>query len=438
MDKGIVNFTGMKVQIISIGNELLIGDTVNTNASWMGEFMTGLGFEVTEVHTISDELNLIKSTLSYSMKHADVVLCTGGLGPTHDDITKAAIAELFGVTMKSDKKVLDYIKKLFESRNIPFSESNKIQAEVPENCEVLFNKMGTAPGMWFYENGCYLVSMPGVPYEMKYLMENAVSQKLRKVFGDVGFLHSRYLKTIGIGESTLSDTIIGDLNSFFNNGVSLAYLPMPGGVTLRLNGKGATRSEAEESVNKLADHIYGKASKYIIGEGKHLTISEAIGKILTEQNKTIATAESCTGGMIVNELTNIAGSSAYTLGGIVSYANSVKINQLGVSENDLNDYGAVSREVALQMAKGVAEKLGSDIGISTTGVAGPGGGSEEKPVGTVWMGYWSKDDHFAIKALFTKDRLLNKERSMRTTLEMARRVLKGIDEMPYNLEKQYP
>lgn len=436
MDKGILNFSGMKVQIISIGNELLIGDTVNTNASWMGEFMTDLGFEVTEVHTISDELNLIKSTISYSMKHADVVLCTGGLGPTHDDITKAAIAELFGVDMRLEKRVLDYIKKLFESRNIPFSESNRIQAEVPENCEVLFNKMGTAPGMWFYENNCYLASMPGVPYEMKYLMENVISKKLRKEFGDVGFLYSRYLKTVGIGESTLSDTVIGDLNSFFNNGVSLAYLPMPGGVTLRLNGKGKTKSEAEGSVNKLADHIYEKASKYIIGEGKDLTISDAIGKILIEQNKTIAAAESCTGGMIANELTNIAGSSAYMLGGIVSYANSVKVKQLDVSESDLENYGAVSKEVALQMAKGVAEKLGSDIGISTTGVAGPGGGSEDKPVGTVWMGYWSKDDHFAIKALFTKDRLLNKERSMRTSLEMVRRVLKGINEMPYNLEKQ--
>lgn len=433
-----MNFSAMKVQIISIGNELLIGDTVNTNATWMGEFMTGLGFEVTEVHTISDEKQLIKSTISYAMKNAQVVLCTGGLGPTHDDITKAAIAELFGVDMRLENRVLDYIKKLFESRNIPFSESNKIQAEVPENCEVLFNKMGTAPGMWFYENDCYLVSMPGVPYEMKYLMENLISQKLRKVFGDVGFLHSRYLKTVGIGESTLSDNIIGDLNSFFNNGVSLAYLPMAGGVTLRLNGKGNTKSEAEESVNKLAEYIYKKASKYIIGEGKYFTISEAVGEILIGQDKTIATAESCTGGMIANELTNIAGSSAYMLGGIVSYANSVKVKQLDVSERDLENYGAVSKEVALQMAKGVAEKLGSDIGISTTGVAGPGGGSEDKPIGTVWMGYWSKDDHFAIKALFTKDRLLNKERSMRTTLEMARRVLKGINEMPYNLEKQYP
>ncbi len=286
----------MKVQIISIGNELLIGDTINTNASWTGEFMTSLGFEVTEIHTISDELELIKSTIARSMEVSNIVLCTGGLGPTHDDITKAALTDLFNVSMKSDASVLEHIKKLFESRNIPFSKSNHAQAEVPENSEVLFNKMGTAPGMWFYENGCYLACMPGVPFEMKYLMKTPIAEKLRDVFGDVGFLYSRYLKTVGIGESTLSDTVIGDLYSFFVEGVSLAFLPMAGGVTLRLNGKGATKQEAEESVKKLVNHIYKTASKYIIGEGKYYTISESVGEILKAQNKTIATAESCTGG----------------------------------------------------------------------------------------------------------------------------------------------
>ena len=427
----------MKAQIISIGNELLIGDTINTNATWMGEFLTSLGFEVTEIHTISDEKRVIKSTISRSMLQSDIVLCTGGLGPTHDDITKTAIAELFGVELKTDKSVLEYIERLFESRNIPFSKSNGAQAEVPVNCEVLFNKMGTAPGMWFHENDCYIASMPGVPYEMKYLMKNLVSEKIQEAFGNIGFLHSRYLKTVGIGESTLSDNIIGDVSSLFENGVSLAYLPMPGGVTLRLNGTGKTRAKAEESVNNLADHIYKKADKYIIGEGKDLSIAEALGRILIHQNKTIATAESCTGGMIANELTNIAGSSAYFLGGIVSYANTVKVNQLGVSEKELDTAGAVSKNVALQMAEGTANRLGTDIGISTTGIAGPDGGTKDKPVGTVWIGYWSKEDHFAVKALFTKDRLLNKERSMRVALEMTRRVLSGIEEMPYNLEKQY-
>lgn len=427
----------MTVQIISIGNELLIGDTINTNASWMGNFMTELGFEVTQVHTISDDKQLIKSTITRAMKQAKVVLCTGGLGPTHDDITKAAVAELFKVGMRTDDEVLLFIKELFLKRNIPFSNSNHAQAQIPENSEVLFNKMGTAPGMWFNYNGSYLACMPGVPHEMKYLMENPIANKLREEFGDIGFLYSRYMQTVGIGESTLSDEIIGDLSSYFNNGVSLAYLPHAGGVTLRINGKGDTKQEAMDSVNALAKHICKKAGDFVIGEGKNLTIAEAVGNLLKKQQKTIVTAESCTGGLIANELTNIAGSSAYMLGGIVAYANQVKINHLGVLASDLENDGAVSKLVALQMAKGAAERLGADIGISTTGIAGPGGGTEEKPVGTVWIGFWSKDEHFAIKALFTKNRLLNKERSMRVALEIVRRTLLEQNEMPYSLEKQY-
>ncbi len=428
----------MKVQIISIGNELLIGDTINTNAAWMGEFMTRLGFEVTQVHTISDERGLIKQTIAESMKNSDVVLCTGGLGPTHDDITKAAVAELFGAGLIVNDEVLEFVKSRFEKWKIRFSKSNFGQAEVPSNCEVLFNNMGSAPGMWFFEDDCYLACMPGVPVEMKFLMKNRILPKLQEQFGNVGFLHARYLKTVGIGESTLSDEVLGDMSRFYKNGVSLAFLPFLAGVTLRLSGQGATNKEAEESVNKLADYIYQKAGTYIIGEGKDITIAECVGKLLKSQNKTIATAESCTGGLIANELTDIPGSSDYMLGGIVSYANSVKMNQLHVSEADLNTVGAVSKEVALQMAKGAAERFGSDIGISTTGIAGPGGGSKEKPVGTVWIGYWSRQDHFAIKAHFTKNRLINKERSMRVALEIVRRTLLGIKEMPYNMEKQLP
>lgn len=428
----------MKVQIISIGNELLIGDTVNTNASWLGEFLTGLGFTVTQVHTISDELDLIKKTIKTAMQESEVVICTGGLGPTHDDMTKKAVAELFDVGYKLHQDSLDYIKSLFEKRNIPFSESNYSQAEVPENAEVLFNKAGTAPGMWF-EAGSYLAVLPGVPYEMKYLMRKRVAPKLREAFGDIGYLYSHYIKTAGIGESTLSDQVLGDLSDYFENGVSLAFLPSPGGVTLRLNGKGRTKEEAKENLQKLTDVIYQKAGKYIYGEGKDFSISEAVGELLKEKGLKIAVAESCTGGLIANTFTDVAGSSDYFDGGIVSYANHVKVKQLGVFQDDLDSVGAVSKEVALQMAKGVAEKLDTEIGISTTGIAGPGGGTEEKPVGTVWMGYYQKDGaHFAIKAMFTKDRLMNKERTKMVLLEITRRILKGIDTMPYDLKKQLP
>lgn len=428
----------MKVQIISIGNELLIGDTINTNASWLGEFLTGLGFTVTRVHTISDELDLIKGTVKMALQESDVVICTGGLGPTHDDMTKKAVAELFNVGYKLDQQTLDYIKSIFEKRNIPFSKSNQSQAEIPENAEVLFNKTGTAPGMWF-EAGSYLAVLPGVPYEMKYLMKKRVAPKLREAFGDIGYLYSHYIKTAGIGESTLSDQILGDLSEYFENGVSLAFLPSPGGVTLRLNGSGATKEEAKENLKSLSDVIHQEAGKYIYGEGKEFSISEAVGSLLKEKGWRISVAESCTGGLIANTFTDVSGSSDYFDGGIVCYANHVKVNQLGVLQEDLDSVGAVSKEVALQMAKEVAEKLGTEIGISTTGIAGPGGGTEEKPVGTVWMGFYQNGgEHFAIKAMFTKDRLINKERTKMVLLEITRRILKGIEIMPYDLKKQLP
>lgn len=430
------NLCPMKAEIISIGNELLNGDTVNTNASWMGQFLTGLGFEVVRIHTISDDLDLIKQTIRQGMDESNLVITTGGLGPTHDDMTKKAVAELFDTGYKLHQQTLDYVKEMFKKRNIPFSKSNYSQAEVPENCEVLFNKSGTAPGMWFDEDGKHLAVLPGVPYEMKYLMKKRVSEKLRDMYGNLGYLYSHYIKTAGIGESTLSDEVLGDLSEYFTNGVKLAFLPAPGGVTLRLNVRGDSKEDAQKKVQKLSELIYEKAGPYIYGEGKDLTLSEAVGSLLKERNMMIATAESCTGGLIANSITDIPGSSEYMTGGIISYANVVKVNQLGVSQDDLDTVGAVSKEVALQMAKGVAEKLGSDIGISTTGVAGPGGGTEEKPVGTVWIGFYEKGgQHFAVKAFFTKDRLMNKERSKMVALEIVRRVLKGMDTMPYDLKK---
>ncbi len=431
------NFGPMKAQLISIGNELLIGDTINTNAAWMGQFLNDFGIEVSRVHTISDEHDLIKSTVQKSMEESDLVITTGGLGPTHDDITKTTIADLFDAKMVQDERVLDYVKELFKSRNIPFSESNSWQAMVPENCEVLFNKAGTAPGMWFHENDCFLAVLPGVPFEMKYLMKRRVSSKLREQTNGIGFIHTEYLKTAGIGESTLSDYILGDASSYLNEKVSLAFLPSFGQVTLRITGRGSTKEEAIEKSKALVGYINEKAANYIYGHHKDHSLSDRVGQLLIDQKKFIATAESCTGGLIANTLTDIPGSSGYVMGGIISYSNSVKKDQLGVLEYDLNTYGAVSKQVALQMAKGVAEATGADIGISTTGVAGPGGGSDEKPVGTVWIGFYSKEQHFAVKALFTKDRLVNKQRTTIVALEITRRILSNIEELPYSLTKDF-
>ncbi|MTI88338.1 MAG: competence/damage-inducible protein A [Balneolaceae bacterium] len=431
------NLLTMKAEIISIGNELLNGDTVNTNAAWLGEFLTGIGFEVVRIHTISDGHNVIAKTVDTALNESDLVISTGGLGPTHDDMTKKAVADLFGVGYKRDQQVLAHVQAMFEKRNIPFSKSNYAQAEIPENGETLFNKWGTAPGIWFDLEDKHLAVLPGVPYEMKHLIKEKVAPKLREHYGEVGFLYSKYLKTAGVGESILSDEILGDLSLYLNEEVKLAFLPNLGGVTLRLMARGQDKEAAWSKLKPLHDVIYEKAAPFIFGEGKHCSISEAVGDLLREQELRIATAESCTGGLIASSITDIAGSSDYMKGGIVSYADSVKLYQLGVLSDTLESEGAVSKKVALQMAKGVAEKLDADIGISTTGVAGPGGGSEEKPVGTVWIGFYQKEkQYFAVKAFFTKDRLMNKERSKMVALEMVRRVLKGINTMPYDLKKE--
>lgn len=427
----------MNAEIISIGDELLIGDTINTNAAWLGEFLSGYGFTIKQVHTISDDLDLIKATIQSAMMKSDLVITTGGLGPTHDDLTKKAVADLFEVKLKLDQQTLDYVKAMFEKRNIPFSKSNYHQAEVPENAEVLFNKAGTAPGMWFEVAEHFLAVLPGVPYEMKYLMKNKVTPLLREKTGDLGYFYKKYIKTAGVGESTLSDKVLGDLSDYMKGDTGLAFLPSAGGVTLRISARGEDKSDAIQKTEALSKIIYEKAGDFIFGEGKDLELSEAVGRLLKEKGYTIATAESCTGGLVSNAITDIPGSSEYMMGGIISYANSVKEKQLGVQKEDLDEYGAVSRQVALQMARGVAIRLNADIGISTTGIAGPGGGTPDKPVGTVWIGFYRRGkEHFALKTRFSKDRLLNKERSKMVALECIRRVLKGIETMPYDLKRQ--
>ena len=427
----------MNTHIISIGNELLIGDTTNTNASWIGRHLTEVGMNVTRVHTIPDDAELIKSVISQSMKEADLVITTGGLGPTHDDITKKAVCELFDVEMQLNQTVLDFIKEMFAKRGIPFSGSNNAQAFVPVNCEVLFNKAGTAPGMWFHENGSYLAVLPGVPSEMEYLMKKWVLPKIGHLFPETGVIHKRYLKVAGIGESTLSDNILPDLRNLLGKQkhVTVAFLPSHGNITLRVNSTANTLAEAEQKIQPVIEYIYEKAGIFIYGEGKEVTLSEVIGSLLKERKLTIAVAESCSGGLIANLLTDIPGSSEYMMGGVVAYSNSVKKEVLGVSQTDIETVGAVSKEVALQMAQNVAARLGADIGISTTGVAGPGGGTPEKPVGTIWIGFFGLGYHFALNARLTNDRLINKSRAASTTLETVRRVLKGIDTMPYQLKQ---
>lgn len=416
-----------KAHIITIGNELLIGDTVNTNSSWIGSKLTESGFSVQKMVSISDDFKPIIQNISDSLAEADLTIVTGGLGPTHDDITKKAVTQLFESELIEDEYVLNHVKGIFERRGFTFSKSNREQALVPKCCEVLFNKQGTAPGMWFEKEGHYLAVLPGVPHEMKYLMEARVTRKIEECFPDPEQIIIEYFRTAGIPESTLSDTI-GNLDEFTNNGVGVAYLPNPSGVTIRIS------ANSEEKLVKLRETIHDRAGTYIYGKGKDLKLAEVVGGLLVNKKLTVATAESCTGGMLSNEITDIAGSSRYMLGGVIAYSNEIKRDLLGVSQDSLDQYGAVSKVVALQMAKGVAEHLGADIGVSTTGIAGPTGGTKEKPVGLVWMGFWINGEHFALRSVFTNDRLINKERTVMVVLETVRRHLLNIESMPYELK----
>ena len=426
-----------QAHIISVGNELLIGDTVNTNASGIGSFLTGFGFDVNRVVTLPDLYKPLLKEISKSFYQADLTIITGGLGPTHDDITKKVVAELFGDKMVIDKQVLNHIEEIFEKRGFEMSRANREQAMVPDSCNVLFNKKGTAPGLWFNQNGHCLAVLPGVPYEMEYLLENGVRNKIKETFTGLDVWVTEYFKTAGIPESTLSEQI-GDLNQFVNNGVGVAYLPGPGGVTIRISASGKDKDSAADKLRDLKKLVNERAGEFIYGKGKNTLLEEVIGKLLTDQKKSISTAESCTGGMLADRITNIAGCSRYMNGGVVTYSNESKVNILGVSADDIEKHGAVSSQVALQMAKNVAELYNADIGVATTGIAGPGGGTAKKPVGLVYMGFWMDGSHFALKTIFTEDRLINKKRSVAVVLDTVRRSLLGIDGIPYNLKPINP
>lgn len=427
----------MKCQIISIGDELLIGDTVNTNASWLGGTLAGQGVEVTRVHTIGDGAGVIRSVIRQAMDEAGLVITTGGLGPTHDDITKKTVADIFQAEMTVHEPTLHAIKKAFKKRNIPFTASNYRQAEVPDNCEVLMNRRGTAPGLWFEREGSRLAVLPGIPREMQALVTEEVIPRIRELTNGTDRAFARHIKVAGVGESTLSDQLLGPLDDYLGEDISVAFLPSPQANTIRVTARAASRRQAESRSRALVDFIYERADNFIIGEGKDLSLSKAVGRVLREHKQTIAVAESCTGGLLADTLTDTPGSSDYMLGGIVAYANRVKQELLGVPEAMLTQHGAVSKPVALQMARAAAARLGSDIGVSTTGIAGPGGGTPQKPVGRVWIGFWSENAHFALRSTFTDDRRLNKERSVAVALETVRRVVLSIETMPYDLKPHH-
>ena len=376
----------MNVQLLSIGDELLIGQTVNTNAAWMGKRLTEDGWRVSRVVSLSDDPDTIRRELDRALEVADAVLLTGGLGPTKDDLTKHVLAEHFGTELVMHEDIAAQIQAWFESRNVPFLEVNRLQAMLPRACTVLPNPLGTASGMWFERpSGKVVVSMPGVPYEMEGLMDNEVLPRLRSHFKLPTTLYETVV-TAGIGESSLAALVAEWEEALPAKGVSLAYLPSPGQVKVRLGVQGPAedRTSLIQLLKFEADTFVALAANHVIGRGNS-GLPEAVLAMLQKRNQTVCTAESCTGGRVASMLTSVPGASASMWGGVVAYDNSVKKEILGVSPEALAEHGAVSEVVVKAMARGARMRLGTDWAVATSGVAGPSGGTEEKPVGMVWM-----------------------------------------------------
>lgn len=372
----------MQATVITIGDEILIGQIVDTNSVSISKHLNSAGIVVREKCSIGDDRTQIVETLERALANSQVVIVTGGLGPTKDDITKKTLAELFGSGMHLDERVAGHVQRMLESRGIVFNELNRGQALVPDCCTVLFNAHGTAPGMWFERGEKVVVSLPGVPFEMEHLMQDEVMPRLKARFSLRSIVH-RTLITAGLAESMLAERI-APWEEALPPYLKLAYLPNPGAVRLRLS---AYEVEGESVAREIAERFEALKRiipKYVVGY-ETATVQELVHRTLTEREETLAAAESCTGGTIAARFTAMAGASAYFRGGVVAYSNDLKQQVLGVSADDLERFGAVSEPVARQMAEGIRRLAGSDYAVATTGIAGPAGGSEEKPVGTVWI-----------------------------------------------------
>lgn len=373
----------MKAEIITIGDEILIGQIVDTNSQWIGTELNKIGVSVYQISSIQDDQQHILNALKEAEGRVDIVIITGGLGPTKDDITKYTIAEYFNDTLALNEEVVHHIKDLFAKYNIPFSELNRLQGMIPTKATYLKNEYGTAPGMWFFENNTVFVSLPGVPSEMKGLMENEVLPKISKEF-QLPFIIHKTLITYGQGESVVAERI-EDFENNLPNFIKLAYLPNFGSVRLRLSAKGDNKTILEDTLQEKIDELYQLIPDIISGFDDGGKIEDKIGILLKQKGKTICTAESLTGGKIAATLVSVAGSSAYYKGSVIPYSAETKINLLGVSSKTIKKYSVVSKEVALEMAKGAKEKLKTNYAIAVTGNAGPSTDDTDKSVGVVFI-----------------------------------------------------
>lgn len=408
-------------ELISIGDELLIGQIVNTNAPWISRQLNKAGFAVKQITVVGDLEDEIINALNLARQRANIILITGGLGPTKDDLTKQVLCKYFNTHLVFDSHAYSDIEKIFEARGREVTPTNRAQAELPASCIPVYNKNGTAPGMWFKADGKVFVSMPGVPYEMEAMMSDFVIPKLMQEFKSTPVIHKTIL-TQGIGESYLSD-MIADWENCLPEYMKLAYLPAAGMVRLRLTGMGECMNLESEMANE-TDKLKKLIAPYIYGEEDE-TLAQIIGKLLRESGKTLATAESCTGGNIAHLITSVPGSSEYYMGSVISYSNEIKKSELNVNADTLVRKGAVSEEVAIQMAEGVRKKYNVDFAISTTGIAGPDGGSEEKPVGTVWIAVADANKTVAKKFLLGTNRMRVIQVASETALNQLRKLIIG-------------
>ncbi|MCG7502930.1 MULTISPECIES: competence/damage-inducible protein A [Tenacibaculum] len=379
----------MNAEIITIGDEILIGQIIDTNSQWIGQELNKIGISVYQISSVQDEKQHILNALKEAESRADIVIITGGLGPTKDDITKKTIAEYF-----KDEKIIEYpevidnIKYLFKKVNHPFNEIQKYQAQLPSKATLLMNRLGTAPGMWFYENNTVFVSLPGVPYEMKGLMKYHVLPKLRSTF-KLPFILHRTIMTVGTGETIIAERI-SDWEESLPNFIKLAYLPSYGRVRLRLSAKGKDKEVLVKEMEKQVAALYMLIPEIIVGDDNETSLEKEVGKLLKKHGKTVATAESLTGGKIASTIVSVPGASSYFMGGFVTYTAALKEQLLNVSKEVIDKYTVVSKEVALAMAKGCLEKLQTDYAIAVTGNAGPTTDHNDKSVGLVYIGIATK------------------------------------------------
>lgn len=411
----------MLAELITIGDEILIGQIVDTNSAWIAQKLNFAGIKVKQITSVSDERQHILDSLKLASQRADLILITGGLGPTKDDITKKTLAEYFNVGMRTDEGALKNVRRIFSRHKSPMLETNIRQAEVLENCITLLNQNGTAPGMWIEQEGKIYVSMPGVPFEMMYMMEELVIPRIKESFSLPSIVHHTIL-TAGIGESLLADKI-SDLEDSLPEHIKLAYLPKLGMVRLRLSGTGSDPVRLHTEIAEHAGKIVGRISEFVIIESD-TPIEKAILDFMVKRHLSLSVAESCTGGYLSHMITQHAGSSRVFLGGAVSYSNELKQTMLGVSGLTLKNFGAVSEETVKEMAQGAINQYNSDYSISVSGIAGPDGETEDKPVGTVWIAVASKTKTVSKKFQFGNKRPQNIERSAINALSLLYKLLK--------------